>query len=176
MRTKFLENGDVTLRPLEVEDAEFMRGILIHQEVRPYLSRSPRPVSLESEKEYIREETQDSNYVHFIIEYKEERAGHIFLGGLDKDYRKSSVGYSVHPEFQNQGIATEALKLVTRYAFETLNRHKIRGGYLEGNEASRRVMEKAGFKEEGTERDFKYIDGEWKNANWMSVLESEYDD
>ena len=176
MKTKFMEKGDVTLRPLEVSDAEFMRDILIHPEVRPYLSRKPKPVSLESEKEYIREETEDSDHVHFLIEYRGEKAGHIFLGGLDKDYRKASVGYTVHPDFHNQGIATEALKLVTTYAFETLNRHKIRGGYLEGNEASKRVMEKAGFQEEGPERDFRYVNGGWKDANWMSILEEEYYD
>lgn len=174
MKTKFMEKDDVTLRPLEVEDAEFLQEMITHPEVRPYLGRAPEPVSLEEEKEYIRNETDKENYVHFLIEYRGERAGDISLGGLEKDFRRSSVGYSVHPDFQGQGIGTKALKLVVKYAFETLNRHKIRGAYLEGNEASRRVMEKAGFQEEGTERDYKYVDGEWKDAHHMSILEDEY--
>jgi RimJ/RimL family protein N-acetyltransferase len=35
-------------------------------------------------------------------------------------------------------------------------------------------MEKAGFTEEGLERDYKLVDGEWKDAHWMSILEGEY--
>lgn len=174
MKSVFLEGENVTLRPLEVEDAEFIQELVMHPEVRPYLGRAPEPVSEEGEKEYIREETEDSDHVHFLIEYEEEKAGHIFLGGLEKDFRKSGVGYSVHPDFHGRGIGTEALKLVTKYAFETLNRHKIRGAYLGGNTASKRLMEKAGFQEEGLERDFKYVDGNWKDAHWMSILETEY--
>lgn len=172
--TKFLEKDEVTLRPLEVEDAEFIQETIMHEEVRPYLGRAPKPVSLEEEKEYIEQQNSDPDYVHFLIEYRGEKAGHIFLGGLEKDFGKSGVGYSVHPDFHGKGIGTKSLKLVVKYAFETLNRHKVRGAYLDGNDASRRVMEKAGFQEEGTERDYKYVDGEWKDAHWMSILEGEY--
>ncbi|MFT4869245.1 MAG: diamine N-acetyltransferase [Colwellia polaris] len=174
MKTVFKQDGDITLRPLEVDDAEFLHEIINHNDVRAFLSRAPTPVSLESQKEYIREETSKDNYTHFLIEYKGEKAGHIYLGSLENDYRRSSVGYSVHPDFQEQEICSKALKLVVEYAFETLNRHKIKGGYIDGNEASRRVMEKSGFQKEGVERDFKYVDGEWKNVIWMSILEDEY--
>lgn len=172
--TVFKEDGDVKLRPLELEDAEFIQETLTHIEIRYYLGRAPEPVSVEEEKEYIKQQSKDDDYVHFLIEYKGERAGHIFLGGLEKDFRKSSVGYSVHPDYHGQGIGTKALKMITEYAFETLNRHKIRGAYLDGNKASKRIMEKTGFQEEDTERDYKYVDGEWKNAHWMSILETEY--
>ena len=171
---KFLEKEDVVLRPLELDDAEFLQELTIHEDVRPYLGRKPMPVNLQEEREYIREQTEDKNYVHFLIEYNGEKTGHIFLGGLEKDFGRTSVGYSIHPGFHGQGICTKALKLVTKYTFETLNRHKIRGAYLEGNEASRKVMEKAGFTEEGLEREYKYVDDTWKDAHWMSILEDEY--
>ena len=170
----FKKDGDVKLRPLEVEDADFIQETVTHKEVRPFLGRAPKPVSKEEEKEYIKSQSEENDYLHFVIEYKGERAGHIFLGGLEKDFRKSSVGYSLHPDFHGQGIGTKALKLVVEYAFKNLNRHKIRGAYLDGNKASKRVMEKAGFQEEGTERHYKFVDGEWKDAHWMSILEGEY--
>lgn len=173
-KTVFLERGEVSLRPLEVEDAEFLQECILHEEIRPYLGRAPEPLSLEEEKEYIEDTTKDEDTVHFLIEYKGERAGHIFLGSLEKDYRKSTIGYFVHPDFHGEGIGTKALKMTVKVAFETLNRHKIRGAYLDGNKASRRVMEKAGFQDEDLERDYKYVNGEWKDAHWMSILEEEY--
>ncbi|MFB6174908.1 MAG: GNAT family N-acetyltransferase [Candidatus Nanohalobium sp.] len=172
---KFLQDGEIILRPVEKSDAEFLRDTLTGMEVRPFLGSAPKPVSLEAEKDYIEQERGNSDTVHFLIEYQGEKAGHIFLGGLDKDYGRSAVGYFLEPAFHGQGIMTVSLKLAVKYGFETLNRHKIRGAYLDGNEASKRVMEKAGFQEEGTERDYKYVDGEWKDAHWMSILENEYD-
>jgi len=93
---------------------------------------------------------------------------------LEKPYRKSSFGISIHPDFHGRGIGSKATQLIIKYAFETLNRHKVRGGYIEGNKASKRIQEKAGMQQEGKERDYKYVDGEWKDVIWMSILEDEY--
>lgn len=173
-QNKFMEWENVVLRPLEKEDAEFITQTINQGEVRSYLGRAPRPINITQEKDYIEEISSDDSNVHFLIEYKGEKVGHIFLGDLDKDYGKSHVGYYIDPKHHGQGIGTKSLKMVVTYAFETLNRHKIKGGYLEGNPASKRVMEKAGFQKEGIERDYKYVDGEWKNVTWMSILEHEY--
>jgi Acetyltransferases, including N-acetylases of ribosomal proteins len=169
----FMEWDDIVLRPVEKEDAEFIAETISHGEVRAYLGRAPRPVNKRQE-EYIEEFSSNGDSVHFLIEYQGEKVGHIFLGDLESDYGRSGVGYFIHPEYHGQGIGTKSLKMVVSYAFETLNRHKIRGGHLEGNPASRRVMEKAGFQEEGTERHYKYVDGEWKDVVWMGIIEDEY--
>lgn len=117
---------------------------------------------------------RDEDTVNFLVEYKGDRAGEISLGGLEKDYRKSEFGISIHPNYHGQGVGSTAVHLLAKYAFETLNRHKLRGGYIEGNEASRKIQEKAGLRKEGRERHYKYIDGEWKDVVWMSILENEY--
>lgn len=171
-----MERGDIVLRPLETEDAEFIAKTINHKEVRDYLGRAPKPINYKQQEEYIQELSEDEDRAHFIIEHKGVDVGHIFVENLENDYGRSHVGYFVHPQHHGKGIASKSLKMLVRYTFETLNRHKIRGGYLEGNPASRRVMEKAGFKEEGTERHYKYVDGEWKNVIWMSILEGEYYD
>jgi RimJ/RimL family protein N-acetyltransferase len=174
MKSKFLEDGDVVLRPIEKEDAEFLRELINHQDVRNTIGKPPRPVNLKQEEEFIENLEDDEGKESFIIEYQGEKVGDITIGGLEKPYRKSEFGLSIHLEFHGQGIGSMATKLIVEYAFETLNRHKILGGYIEGNEASRRIQEKAGMQEEGRERHYKYVDGEWKDVIWMSILEDEY--
>ncbi|MFB6099901.1 MAG: GNAT family N-acetyltransferase [Candidatus Nanohalobium sp.] len=174
MKSKFLEKGNVVLRPIEKDDAEFLREFIKHRDVRDTIGKPPRPVNLKQEEEFIEATSEDDDAVKFLIEYKDERAGEISLNELEKPYRKGELGISIHPDFHGQGIGSTAVQLVTRYAFETLNRHKVRGGYLEGNEASKRIMEKAGMQQEGRDRHYKYVDGEWKDVIWMSILEEEY--
>jgi len=172
-RSIFMEKEDIVLRPVEKEDAEFMQESVNHNQIRSKIGRAPKPLNKKQQRENIGEYS-DENRIHFIIEFKDEKVGHIMLGGLKNDYGRSYVGYFVIPEYQGQGIGTKSLQLIVKYAFETLNLHKIRGGYLEGNDTSRKVMENSGFQEEGYERHYKYVDGEWKNIVWMSILESEY--
>lgn len=173
MNSKFLEDGDVVLRPVEKDDAEFLRELINHPDVRNTIGKAPKPVNLAQEEDFI-ENLENEGKEAFIIEFKGAKAGEISLGGLEKPYRKSSFGISIHPDFHGRGIGSTATQLIIKYAFETLNRHKVRGGYIEGNKASRRIQEKAGMQQEGRERDYKYIDGEWKDVIWMSILEDEY--
>ena len=172
-RSVFLQDGDVVLRPVEKEDAEFLRDLSIHPEVRDTIGRAPKPRNIKQTEEVI-EEIKDSNDRRFVIEYQGERAGDCSIVDIDSDFYRGEIGISVHPEMHNQGIGSKTVQLLLKYGFETLNLHCIRGGYLEGNEASRRIMEKAGMKEEGTKRDYKLVQREWKDVIYMSILESEY--
>jgi RimJ/RimL family protein N-acetyltransferase len=176
MKTRFLEDGEVTLRPVEKDDADFLRDLVINPDVRSTIGRSPRPVNLQEQNNWIEDISENTDEAHFLIEHEGEKAGTVSINGLESDYRRGEFGVSVHPDYQGKGVGTKAVQLILRYAFQAQNMHKVRGGYLENNPASERIMEKAGFQEEGVERDYRYIDGEWKNVHWMSILEDEYRD
>ena len=55
------------------------------------------------------------------------------------------TGYWVSPKYTGQGMATEATNAVIRYAFGHLRAKAISIGYFDGNEPSRRIVEKLGF-------------------------------
>jgi RimJ/RimL family protein N-acetyltransferase len=52
-------------------------------------------------------------------------------------------------KYWGQGIMTEAVKLVTKYAFEKLGLKRVYANVFWGNKQSARVLEKNGFKLEG---------------------------
>lgn len=173
-RSLFKEENDVVLRPIEENDLEFLQELVQHKDVRDTIGRGPKPLNKKEEKEHIEKVSSNDDAAYFLIEFKGEKAGTISLHGLESDYRKGEFGISVHPDFHNKGIGTKAVKMVIEYGFETQNLHKIRGGHLEDNTPSRKVMEKAELQEEGRERHYKYVDGEWKDVIWLSLLEDEY--
>src|SRR5215469_12812258 len=55
------------------------------------------------------------------------------------------TGYWVAPKYAGQGMATEAANAAIRYAFGHLGAKAIRIGYFDGNEPSRRIVDKLGF-------------------------------
>jgi ribosomal-protein-serine acetyltransferase len=59
------------------------------------------------------------------------------------------TGYWMAPKYVGQGMATEAANAAIRYAFGHLGAKAISIGYFDGNEPSRRIVEKLGFRKLG---------------------------
>jgi RimJ/RimL family protein N-acetyltransferase len=88
--------------------------------------------------------------------------------------RVADVGYYVLPDQQGNGYASEAARLLVRYAFRELNAHRVEATVQADNPASKRVLEKLGFGQEGTKRDGFYKNGEYKDLTLWSVLREEF--
>jgi RimJ/RimL family protein N-acetyltransferase len=74
------------------------------------------------------------------------------------------VTFVVGRQFWNQGVCTEALKQLVRFAFEELKLQKLFGGHDSDNPAAGRVFEKAGFRQEGVQRAQAWRDGRYVDA------------
>ena len=59
------------------------------------------------------------------------------------------VGYALLPAYWGQGYASEAVQATLRYARDELGLRRIVGVVADGNDASARVLEKAGLRYEG---------------------------
>jgi [ribosomal protein S5]-alanine N-acetyltransferase len=68
---------------------------------------------------------------------------------IKPELENAELGYWISAELWNKGYATEAAYAMSKYGFEHLHLHKIFAHYFAGNDASGRVMQKIGMKEEG---------------------------
>lgn len=87
-----------------------------------------------------------SRYV-FAIESKEEKEliGEISLHFFDPTKKKVQLGFWIGESFWNQGLATEAAKAVTQFAFETLNVEVVFASCYLDNHAAEMVLHKLGM-------------------------------
>lgn len=69
--------------------------------------------------------------------------------GDDVHRRSAEIGYWLGRAFWGRGIMTRAVRAATAYAFATFDLCRIWAGVFEGNRASMRVLEKAGYTPEG---------------------------
>ena len=90
-------------------------------------------------------------------------------------FQNANVGYYVGEEFNGQGFATEALKQVVRFAFEEARLHRIEAGIMDHNERSKRVVEKAGFRREGTALHYLQIEGRWRDHNIYAITREDWE-
>lgn len=124
--------------------------------VNRYLETRWSEQTLEGIRAYISAMISSPKDILLAIEVREsgKHVGNIKLGGIDYNNSNANIGYFVgEKDCWGTGIATEAVSLISDYAFNVLNLHRIYAGIIEGHNASRRVLEKNGFELEGNMRD-----------------------
>ena len=90
---------------------------------------------------------------------------------FDKKNHRVEIGYSLMPEYWNKGIMTEAVLPILHYAFDTMKVHSIAGNINPENAASRRILEKTGFRKEAHFTEDYYVNGKFKDSMVFSLLE-----
>ena len=82
----------------------------------------------------------------------------------------ASLGYWIGAPYGRQGYATEAVQCVLDYAFGALRLHRVEAACIPENTASRALLLKCGFQEEGLARGYLKIDGRWRDHVTFAVL------
>ena len=100
--------------------------------------------------------------------------GNVKLGPIDWNHRVTDMGLLIGEQaYWGQGIATEVIQLVTRYAFDELHLRKVTAGCYSTNRGAIRAFEKAGFAHEGRRTKQYQLDGEYVDGVLLGLLESD---
>jgi ribosomal-protein-alanine N-acetyltransferase len=123
-------------------------------------------------KRYQREAREDSAYAFFVF----RGADNELLGGCTLSNVRRGVtqccalGYWVGERFARQGYMFDAVRALIPFIFRTLGLHRIEAACLPSNDASRSLLTKAGFRQEGVARHYLQINGEWQDHLLFALL------
>ena len=100
----------------------------------------------------------------FLIRRSDQNlVGAITLDNIRRGPAQSgTLGYWTGEPFARQGYMREAIEATVRQAFTRLDLSRIEAACLPENQASRGLLEKAGFKYEGVAQSYLQIDGRWR--------------
>lgn len=145
------------IRPWSVSDAASCYEYAKDPLVGP-VAGWPVHTSIENSKEII-EQVLSAPETYAVCLKKDNRAiGSIGLligerSNIEIPSNEAEIGYWIGVPFWGQGLIPEAVEELIRYAFEDLQMNKLWCGYFEGNDKSRRVQEKCGFRYQYTLKD-----------------------
>jgi len=162
----------VSLRIMEKEDlplfAEWFNNPEVFGEYNPLrqTSRTEAEKIFESSLELkpFLIEKKDGSKIGFIA--------HFYV--LHPAGRQLEIGYSLVPNERGKGYCTEALEIMVDYLFLSKEIVRIQAQTDPRNVASQKVLEKVGFKREGTLRKNFFMRAEWRDAYIYSVLREEW--
>lgn len=105
-----------------------------------------------------------------------QAVGNIGFTVKDDIYRfNAEIGYWVGEPYWGRGIMTEAVPIMTTYIFRNFQVNRIFACVLEGNPASMRVLEQAGYLREAIQRKAAVKNNKYLDEHIFAILRSEHE-
>jgi len=168
----------IYISPLELTDAESLLELRLnnrmsHASFEP--KRDEHFYTLEFQQQIIQQRLKDAledrAYMFGIYLLDGQLIGQITLSNVSRGIAQyADLGYLTDHQLQGKGYMTAAVGLILRYAFQALGLHRVQAAILLHNEASRRVLEKSGFKPEGIARRYLKINDQWQDHQTYAIL------
>ena len=169
-----LKNKTITLRALEPEDLDFLFSTENNSDFWE-VSSTQTPFSKFILKKYLANAQQDiyeARQLRLVIENTDtnENVGFIDLFDFNPQHQRAGIGILILKEYQNKGFASEALKMITQYAFSTLNLHQVYANIPTDNRNSISLFEKLKFVKVGSQKDWILSEGSFKDVHLYQLI------
>ena len=122
----------------------------------------------------LRAEARKGRMLPFAIELDDEFCGQLTVGNVTHGALRSAwIGYWVASAAAGRGVATGALALGVDHCFGPVRLHRVEATVRPENVASRRVLAKVGFREEGLLQRYLDVDGGWRDHLLVAITVEE---
>ena len=124
----------------------------------------------------MRSEARKGRMLPYVIELDGRFRGQLTVGNVAHGALRSAwIGYWVSGEVTGAGVATAALALGLDHCFGPVGLHRVEATVRPENAASRRVLAKVGFREEGLLKRYLNVDGAWRDHLLVAITVEEMD-
>ena len=168
-----LRDGDVELRPFRMRDAAAWSEVRLANEawLAPW---EPTGVLPWSERfgigqfapmvRALRKKAKEGETLPFAVTFRGHFVGQATAGGITRGSMNSCfLGYWVDGRYAGLGITPTAVALLADHCFGAARLHRVEANVRPENAASRRVVEKLGFRQEGLRERYLHIDGAYRD-------------
>jgi aminoglycoside 6'-N-acetyltransferase len=109
-----------------------------------------------------------------VLRSTRELIGDCASGTDADDPRIAEIGFTLRPEYQGHGYATEGAGALLGYLFGERGKHRVTARCDARNDASVRVLERLGMRREGHLRESAWAKGEWTDDLLYAMLDYEW--
>jgi RimJ/RimL family protein N-acetyltransferase len=177
-----LTYGTLTLRPSRESDIESIYQAC-QDPLISHFTTVPANYTLEHAQSFVRqldpEGLQNKREIRFIIESSQGAtpglAGVISFHSPNFNNKVAEIGYWIAKEYRGKSIGTTAVKVLTNFGFETMGWNRIEAMIDHDNEASKKVVTRAGYEHEGLLRQRVIrADGDVIDMDLYAVLQTKW--
>lgn len=175
-----IETGRLTLRPFSAGDFDDLFAYQSRPEVARFLHWEARDEAQVREALSVQcGETRlaaEGDWLTFAVVWRQAGrvVGEVGLKLVSREHRQGETGFVFNPDYQGQGLASEAAAAMLGLAFGALGWHRVIGSCDARNQASVRLMERLGMRREAHFVHSVMLKGEWADELVYAILGHEW--
>lgn len=164
-----IDTPRLRLRPLCAEDVPSLKEWMADKAIYTYWGKGPGKTDKNPEILFTKAERPTKSF-HLGIEEKPtgKVVGDLWVYRIEND-RMATVAIRLAPSRHGKGYGTEALSAMTRFCFDHTELRRLQAEVDVRNAASRRMLEKCGYRQEGLIRQGKMV-SVWCNYCIYGIL------
>lgn len=170
-----LRGTKLWLRYPKIEDAaEFTAAAKSSRKFHRHLV-SP-PFDLQGFEDYIARNQNESDECLLICRAADEAiCGAVNLSQIfRKSFQNAYLGYYLFEKYTGEGLMTEAVRLILRFAFKDLKLHRVEANVQPENLPSIAVLRRCGFTKEGFSPKYLKIGGRWRDHERWAIIREDW--
>jgi [ribosomal protein S5]-alanine N-acetyltransferase len=152
MKSSTIKTQSYLIRPFKKEDCPLWQTWDIDPEIQAHMPEPKNePVDINEQYEYINEcESDEEGYYWSIDTHEGITIGTVSLFEINSHHGTAQIGIVIgNKDYWGKGVATEVIREIIHYAFNTLNLHYIGAEVEFDNTPMKKVFEKLGFEQDG---------------------------
>lgn len=168
----------LTIRRMEMGDEAALFALKSDADVTRLYGEAPH-ASVEETRRWVQEcidafQSRSAMVWSLVLRSTVSVIGMACLWNLRQEHRCAEVGFELDPRFWRQGLMSEALETILEYGFSNLGLNRIEATPLAINQASRSLLLKFGFREEGVLRQRVLHEGRYLDEMYLALLHEEW--
>lgn len=100
-------------------------------------------------------------YASVVLKSNQEVIGTVMLFNFDNQENHAEIGYVFNRRYWGNGFGTESIALISDFAFNSINLHKLNARVTDANIGSSRILEKNGYQLEGRQKEQNFVEGKY---------------
>lgn len=174
----YLSNNIIYIKKLTMRFSKEFTRLFNDPHITRYMS-IPYPLTNKWVKEYIidsMEKYKSNNKLTWGI-FRADLDKFVGVGVLkdiDEKNRVARLGYSIGKQYWNRGYTLMTVRLILKYAYETMDLNRVEVRIEMDDERSLKLMESLGGEREGIMRQALYYNENHKDVYLYSILKDDY--
>ncbi|HKJ15957.1 MAG TPA: GNAT family N-acetyltransferase [Xanthomonadales bacterium] len=169
-----LHTPRLVLRPVQEGDVEDIYAIYSDETALEHFAREPLEDLADAQKmlddNLAFDEDKAAKFWAICLAESDRMIGTFTLFHISESNRRGEVGYILNREFWGNGYASEALKCMIDYCFDTLEFGRLEADVDPANTGSLRLLERNGFEREGYFRKRWYVRDTWFDSVMFGLI------
>jgi [ribosomal protein S5]-alanine N-acetyltransferase len=171
-----IDEGSVELRPLRHRDEGAWHDLRARNVawLQRWEATAPdgtgAPMRFSQLVRHYRAEGRAGRMLPWVITVDDQLVGQLTVGSIQwGSLRCAQMGYWIGQEYAGRGTVPTAVAMATDYCLGTLGLHRMEINIRPENDASLRVVDKLGFRDEGMRLKYLHIDGGWRDHRTFAL-------